>query len=165
MGARIGQERMGWLVVFAEIDGLRWVVKNRRMAFSAGTCPRASQINPGDDLILYVARGAFHNPTRDRSRLGGLATVNSSVTPFRRPVKIAEREFTCGCDLDIRLLLPERQGVPMDPLVLKLRFIKRKDRWGSYLRGGLIPLPRRDFRMLVRELERVPQGRPADDAS
>lgn len=49
-----------WLVAFSEIEGLRWVLSHSRMAFSPGTARRVGRIEPGDTLVLYVTRGAFH---------------------------------------------------------------------------------------------------------
>lgn len=147
-----------WLVAFGEIEGLRWVLEHERMAFSPGLSRRAAQIQPGDSLVLYVTRGAFHNPTRDRSQIAGLATVKSPVARLRRPVVIDGREFTSACDLEIGIVLPERQGLPVEPLVANLGFIKKKDVWGGYFRSGLVQLPDRDFRTVARALRRLPRA-------
>ncbi len=150
----------GWLVVFSEIDGLRWVLKNRKMAFSAATCPRAARIEPGDEMILYVARGAFHNPTRDRSQVIGLATVAGPVKRLRKPVSIAGRDFTCACPLEFGLVLPERHGVPVEPLVDRLSFIQRKEVWGQYLRSGLIRLSTQDLALLRNKIGHFSAANP-----
>jgi hypothetical protein len=131
-----------------EIEGLRWVVEHEQMAFSPGLSRRAAKVQPGDELILYVTRGAFHNPTRDRSQLAGTAKVTTPVQALRRPVVIAGREFTSACGLKLGVLLPERAGVPIKPLVRRLGFVKRKDVWGGYVRGGLVMLPPADLRTL-----------------
>lgn len=81
----------GRIVVFAEIESLRWVVRNRWMAFSEGLSRRAARIRSDDQLVLYVAHGAFHNPTRDRPQIAGMGTVAGPVQRFRRPVEIARR--------------------------------------------------------------------------
>ncbi len=91
--------------------------------------------------MLYVTRGAFHNPTRDRSQIIGLATVKSPVTRLRTPVAIGGREFMSACDLDTQIALPERQGLPVEPLAANLSFVKRKEVWGGYFRSGLGSTP------------------------
>ncbi len=149
-----------WLVVLAEAEGLRWVLRERRMAWSAASAKRASQIRPGDRLVLYVARGAFHNPTRDESRLLGLATVTSPVEPLPRPLELAGRTFVVGCSLDLEVVLPERGGVPVHPLVPRLSFIKRKEAWGQSLRSGLVPLPERDAAILTRAIRQAAARAP-----
>lgn len=146
-------ERRGWLIVFGEIEGFRWVVQHGRMAFTERTCPRAARIRKGDELVLYVGRGAFHDPTRDRSQLAGWATATSGVEPLPRPLALAGREFVCACDLRIRKVLPERQGVPIAPLIPRLDFIRRKDVWGQYLRNGLVELPPNDLEVLRSALD------------
>lgn len=150
-----------WLVAFGEIEGLRWVLGHERMAFSPGLSRRAARIQPGDSLVLYVTRGAFHNPTRDRSQIAGLASVKSPVTRLRKPVVMGGREFTSACDLEIEIVLPERQGLAVAPLVGQLSFVKRKEVWGGYLRSGLVQLPDRDFRTLTKALRRVAGQREA----
>ena len=64
-----------WVWVFGEIAGLRWVTEHEIMAFPKAARRRIREMGRGDRAVLYVTRGAFHNPTRDEARLGGLATV------------------------------------------------------------------------------------------
>ena len=148
-------EAQTWLVAFGEIDGLRWVLKHSRMAFSEGLAWRASRIRPGDQLVLYATRGAFHNPTRDRSQLAGLARATSPVRRLRRPVQIRGRDYVVACDIQVTVSLPERQGVDFAPFVRKLEFIRRKNVWGQYLRAGLVPISRDDGRFLEREVRKA----------
>ncbi len=105
-------------------------------------------------MIRYVTRGAFHNPTRDRSQLAGLATVTTPVRTLRRPVQIAGRQFALACNLRIDVVLPERKGIPVAPLVSRLSFIKRKEVWGQYIPVGLIELPAHDLALLGEVLKR-----------
>jgi len=142
-------ERGGWVVVLAEAEGLRWVLERSRMAWTEASATRAARIRPGDRLVLYVARGAFHNPTRDESRLVALAEVTTPVRRLPRPVQLAGRTFVVGCDLRFEARLPERAGVPVRPLVPRLSFVRRKDVWGQYFRSGLVEVPARDFEVLA----------------
>ncbi len=143
-----GNDRSGWLIVLAEAEALRWALANRRMAFSAGQCRKAGRIRPGDELVLYASRGAWHNPTRDESQLAGMAVVKAPVRKLPKPVPLAGREFTCGCRLEITIELPERAGVPIRPLVRTLEFVRRKDVWGQYFRSGLVEVPAADMARL-----------------
>jgi hypothetical protein len=144
----------GWLVAFGEIDGLRWVLREERMAFSKGLASRAGKIQVGDQLVLYVTRDAFHNPSRDRSQLAGIATVTSPVRRLREPISIAGREFAVACGIDVVASLPEREGVPFDTFIQRMDFIRRKDVWGQYLRAGLIALTPKDFKALREAISR-----------
>lgn len=141
--------RGGWVVVLAEAEGLRWVLERSRMAWTAASARRAERIRPGDRLVLYVARGAFHNPTRDESRLVALAEATTPVRRLRQPVELAGRTFVVGCDLRFEARLPERAGVPVRPLVPRLSFVRRKDAWGQYFRSGLVEVPEPDFEVLA----------------
>jgi hypothetical protein len=152
MGA---DERSGWVVVLAEAEGLRWVLERGRMAWTEASWRRAAQVRPGDPVVLYVARGAFHNPTRDESQLVGLAEVAGPVRRFPRSVRIAGREFVCGCDFRIEVVLPERGGVPVRPLVPRLSFVRRKEVWGQYFRSGLVRVPPADLEVLAGAIRRA----------
>ncbi len=151
MHARAAEQRqpVGWLVVFAEVEGFRWVVRHSRMAFSEGMARRARRIQPGDRLVLYLARGAFHNPTRDRSQLAGLATVTSALERLPEILRIANREFAWSCDLDLAVVLPERQGIPIHSLIPKLSFVQQRQQWGVAFRSGLIQLPDADLQVVT----------------
>lgn len=153
--ARPSFDGSGWVIVLAEADALRWVLREHKMAFSSGQCRRASAIEPGDQLVLYVTRGAFHSPARDQSHLAGLARVVSPVKVFRRQRIIADRTFSCGCDLELEIALPERRGAPVRPLIQRLSFIKRKEAWGHYFRAGLIRLTSRDLQILRESVQRA----------
>jgi hypothetical protein len=118
------------------------------MAFSEGMARRARKIQPGDQLVLYLARGAFHNPTRDHSQLAGLATVTN---PLERSQRSCESltEFTWGCDLELTVVLPERRGIPIQFLVPQLSFVQHTQHWGISLRPGLLALPDADLELVT----------------
>jgi hypothetical protein len=149
--ARAADQRqpVGWLVVFAEVEGFRWVVQHSRMAFSEGMARRARRIQPSDRLVLYLAHGAFHNPTRDRSQLGGLTTVTTPLERLAQVLRIAEREFAWGCDLKLDVVLREREGIPIQSLVPRLSFLQGRQQWGVSFRPGLIQLPDADLELMT----------------
>lgn len=137
-----------WLWVFGEIEGLRWVAAHDRMAFSAAAATRARAMRDGDRALLYVTRGAFHNPTRDSSRLAGIATATGTVTD--EPIEIGGRRFPVSVPIRIDVLLPERSGPEVAPLVERLSLVKRPEVWGMYFRGSPMRLSEPDFRVLER---------------
>ena len=141
-----------WLWVFGEIAGLRWVATHGRMAFSATGAARAQAMRDGDLAVLYVTRGAFHNPTRDSSRLAGLATVSGAVTDD--PVEVGGRRFPVSVPIRVDLLLPERSGPEVAPLAKRLSFVRRPEVWGMYFRGSPMRLSEPDFRILERTVVR-----------
>ncbi len=144
-----GEGPGGWVVVLAEVEGLRWVLERSRMAWTEASARRAARVQPGDRLVLYVARGAFHNPTRDESQLLALAEVVSPVRRLPRPLELAGRRFVVGCELRFEVVLPERRGVPVRSLVDRLSFVRRKEAWGQYFRSGLVRVPPADLQLLA----------------
>lgn len=143
-----------WLAVLGHVDGLRWVIKSKRMAFTKARAFRAKEIRAGDELFLYVSAAAFGKPTSDSPQLIGVARVASPVREIVEPFVLAERLFVCECSLDLKVIFPEREGVPFLPLVFKLSFIKDKQGWGAYVRSSPIRLPTRDALVLSREIEK-----------
>lgn len=140
-----------WLWVFGDIEGLRWVARRQRMAFADHADRDVARMRPGDRAVLYLTRGAFHNPTRDRARLAGLATVTGA--PHRRRATIAGREFTWQVPIRIDLLLPERAGPEVAPLAPQLSFVRRPEVWGQYFRRSPRPLTDTDFALLAAAVE------------
>lgn len=141
-----------WVWVFGEIEGLRWVLAERRMAFPSHAGSRAHRIRRGDHAILYVTRGAHHNPTRDRAQLGGLVRVTSRCREAD-PIEIAERDFTWTCRIRPERILPERAGPHVHQLVRQLDLVRREDVWGQYFRQSPIEISPDDFELLRSEIE------------
>lgn len=142
-----------WLVVLTEAKGLRWVLKNERMAFSHRLCNRARRIRVGDKLILYLTKAAFGAPSRDRPQLQGVVRVTSGVQQLPETLDILGLELTCACDIEPETVFKERQGAPFDPLVAKMSFIKRPEIWGQYVRRGLVELSAADAKLIVASIE------------
>jgi len=140
-----------WIWVFGEIEGLRWVLQHRHMAFPASSRTRATRIRPGDRAVLHVSRGAFHNPTRDVSRLAGIAEVTGPVHEVE-PIEITGRQFTLTCPIDLLVVLPERHGPELKPLAASLSFVKRPEVWGHYFRVSPIRITSEDFNHLARAI-------------
>jgi hypothetical protein len=61
----------------------------------------AEALEVRDKLRLYTTRGCFRNPTRDRGRVMGVATVARAARDLGEPVRFGEREFPIGLDLTI----------------------------------------------------------------
>src|SRR6202051_2908697 len=68
---------VGYLLVIGERDALAWVLTTQRMAVPDYRSREVSALEPGDQLFLYTTRGCFHNPTRDRGRVVGVAKATT----------------------------------------------------------------------------------------
>jgi hypothetical protein len=148
-------ESASYLLVISDRNALAWVVREQRMAFPALRRREVTRLRPGDALLLYTTRGCFHNPTRDRGRLIGIATATSAVTDLDPAIQVAGREFPLGCDLQIERLAPLRGGVELAPLVSRLRVFPDPASWSARLRRPLLALPAGDARLLRRQIEGV----------
>jgi hypothetical protein len=118
------------------------------MAFTSSAAPLLQQMSAGDRAVLYVTRGAVHNPTRDIARLAGLVTVDGQ-SAHRRPVVIAGRQFIWQLPIRIEVALPERDGPPVQPLVDHLSFVHKTSAWGQYFRNSPKPINADDFAVLA----------------
>jgi hypothetical protein len=75
-----------YLLVIGEAAALAWVLAEQRMAFPAFRRSEVMKLAIGDELFIYTTRECFHNPTRDVSRVIGLANVTSEVRDLDEPV-------------------------------------------------------------------------------
>lgn len=149
-------EAASYLLVISDRDALAWIVREKRMAFPVLRRREVSRLRPGDELLLYTTRGCFHNPTRDRGRLIGIASATSAVNDLDPAVHVAGRDFPLGCDLQITRLAPLRGGgVELAPLVSRLRVFPDPASWSVRLRRPMLALPPSDARFLRRQIERV----------
>jgi len=142
-----------WLVLVSSHAGLEWVLGKGRLAFPATQTKKALSMSGGDAFVLYVARGAFNNPTRDRAQVVAHGALLDQPTAFKKPIHVGEREFASGCRVTFRAKLLPRQGVPFVPLVPRMSFIRRKDVWSVYVRTSLVLLPASDLRILVKAID------------
>lgn len=136
-----------WVWVFGEIEGLRSVLASGEMGFRLSASERVHQMSTGDRAVLYESRGAFHNPTRDRSRLRGTTTVVGAPRQGD-PLEILGVRFELFVPFEVDVLLPERSGPEFKDLVPEMEFIRKKDAWGAYLRPNPIRVAPADFGLM-----------------
>lgn len=144
-------ERMApssYLLILGERAAVYWVLSRARTAFVSNRRAQAMMLQPGDRLFLYTTRGAWHNPTRHRGRIIGLAEVSSRPEVLEVPAQIAGREFSVGLDLRIDAAAPFGEGVVLADWVGQLAVFPDKARWAYQLRTSLLRLPREDGDLL-----------------
>lgn len=147
-----------YLLVLSEQKALAWILEQERMAFSRdATQQYASRLRAGDCLFLYTTTRTFHNPVRDKGRIIGRASVASKVTPFSKPVRIADREFVAGCRLKIESLAAVREGVELAPLVPRLDAFPKATGWQFRLWSTLVPLSAADAKLVDSKLQALTQ--------
>ena len=100
-----------YLLVLGEREAIRWVLTNQRMAFPATARAEVTALREGDELFLLSTRGAFRNPTRDRTRVIGTAVALTAVEPLDEPLEIAGRTFARGCSIRVDSLAPYLGGL------------------------------------------------------
>ncbi len=117
-----------YLLILGEREAISWVLREQRMAFPSTPRAEVAALEVDDRLLLYATRGAWGNPTRDRGRIMGTATV---------------------C---IDGLVPYPGGVELQPLVADLAAFPKPESWSIYLRRALLGLPAPDAKLLLRRL-------------
>ena len=134
----------------AEREPLRWIVTEERTAFSANRAKDARLLRKGDTVLLYSTRGCFNNPTRDRGRVTGRATVLAKAYTLAEPVRFGDRDFPIGVQLRIDLLAAPRDGVVLSELVSRFSAsFPNASAWSAYLRRALVPLADEDATVLI----------------
>lgn len=141
-----------YLLPIAEREPLRWILSEQRTAFPAGRSRDAALLRRGDRLFLYTTRGCFHNPTRDRGRVVGIARVAGAASTLGTPARFDGREFPIGVSLRIERLAPLRRGVELAPLVARLHTFPDPASWSARMRRALVPLDEHDAELIERAL-------------
>jgi hypothetical protein len=145
-----------YLLPISDREPLAWILSASRTAFPPHRRREAEALEVGDKLLLYTTRGCFRNPTRDRGRVIGVATVARPARELARPVRFGDREFPIGLDLEIESLVSRGLGVELAPLIPKLRESFPNPRaWSARLRRALVPLAPSDAAAIER---RLPSG-------
>ncbi|MDW3846321.1 hypothetical protein NMK34_06840 [Micromonospora sp. BRA006-A] len=141
-----------YLVILGHREAISWVLHEQRMAFPATPRAEVAALAAEDRLFLYATRGAWRNPTRDRGRIIGTATAQSTAQMLDAPIEIAGRTFVSGCDLRIDNLVPYPGGLELQPIVEQLSAFPKPEAWSIYLRRALLAIPAPDVDLLDRLL-------------
>jgi hypothetical protein len=144
------------MIILGDCDAIGWVLSNGRMAVNGRV---AALPDPGERVALYVTRGAYRNPTRDRAQIIGLAEVTEP--PRTADVVVAGRSYAKSFGLRFDDVAEQRAGLPFEPLVPRLRFISNKASWGGAVRRPVVRLPEADFR-LIEKAYRAHRSRGAE---
>ncbi|GAB2450795.1 hypothetical protein GCM10027187_18280 [Streptosporangium sandarakinum] len=146
-----------YLLILGEREAVAWVLRESRMAFPPRSRSEVAKLKVGDELLILTTRGCWHNPTRDRTRVIGLAKVTEDVVPYDEPITIAGRSFTRGCEIKIEALAPYLAGVELSPLVPQLAAFpdKRSSAWSLRLRRPLLEISDHDALFLRQKLRIV----------
>jgi hypothetical protein len=140
-------------MLLATARGLGYVMRERKMAFPP---TRRIRMDVGDGLLLYTTRTLFGNPTRDRGRVMGTAEVASPILPLDKERFIAGRSYTSGCDIRITALAPIGEGVVLADIVDQLQvFQPDPSTWSARIRRSILPLPSRDFDLIMTSLRPI----------
>lgn len=144
-----------YLLPIADREPLAWILREQRTAFGEHRAREAHALERGDVLFLYTTRGCFRNPTRDRGRVIGRATVQRAARRAGRAPAFGGREFPYVVELEIESLAPLREGLELAPLVPRLKRTFPDPRsWSVRMRRALVPLAGRDAALVERELGR-----------
>ncbi len=143
------------MLVIGDREALAWILSTQRMAFPGHRARSVAVLRPGDNLLLYTTRGCFRNPSRDRGRVMGHATVTSAVSPLDVPVKFVDRTFPVGCALSIESLAQYGTGVDLADQVSRMHAFPNPMTWSVYLRRPVVPLDGHDYALLHRALRKI----------
>jgi hypothetical protein len=142
-----------YLMPIADREPLMWILRERRTAFPSYRRSDAERLAAGDRLLLYTTRGCFHNPTRDRGRVIGVATVKHAAKDLPEPIRFGEREFPIGVDFTFEMLVPRGEGVELAPIVGSLpKTFANPPAWSAALRRALVYFDDEEAEHIVRRL-------------
>jgi hypothetical protein len=142
-----------YIVPIADREPLAWILREQRTAFGENRAREAQALEVGDLLLLYTTRGCFRNPTRDRGRVVGRATVREQARRASRPPSFGDRQYPYVVELDIATFAPIREGLELSTLVPRLdRTFPDPATWSVRMRRALVPVDSGDAAVIDREL-------------
>ncbi|WP_395111270.1 hypothetical protein [Actinomadura sp. SCN-SB] len=155
-----GLDRSNFLLVLGDREGLLWVLRERRMAFAPQRTRIVDQLKANDRLVLYLTRGCFRNPSRDRGRVVGTAELTGSLSELKPPMEIGGRIFTRSCPISLDEITPWGKGPELATLAPRLETFPES--WAIHIRRTLVPISNHDYEVLTRAIE--PETVPLEEA-
>lgn len=142
-----------YLAIIGDREALVWVLENQQLAFPEPRYPKHfPTLRSGDTLFLYTTRGCFKNPTRDRGRVIGSATVSGQVQRGHQPISVRGRTLPLRVALKPRSLVDADDGIDLSEQVARMSSFPKPDKWAMYMRRSLVPLTPADARRLDTQL-------------
>lgn len=143
-----------YLAIIGDREALVWVLENQQLAFPEPRYPKHfPTLRPGDTLFLYTTRGCFRNPTRDRGRIIGSATVRGQIQRGDEPISVRGRSLPLSVALKPRSLVAADAGIDLSGQVAKMSSFPNPDTWAMHMRRSLVPLTPADSRLLDTQLD------------
>ena len=134
-----------WIVV-ASKDHAAYGVENSIIQANHGKRMTLDRMKPGDEIAIYSPRETSGTPGRLRAftALGRVADdkvlqadMGAGFKPFRRRVEYSQV-----------------RDAPIQPLPVRLNFIRNKNSYGAILRFGVVKIPEPDFQVIRTALKR-----------
>ncbi|WP_433454038.1 hypothetical protein ACQPXS_38400 [Streptomyces sp. CA-142005] len=151
------------LLIIGDRAALSWVVTEQRMAFPAGGAKAARALEEGDENFLYTTRGCFRNPTRDRGRIVGRATIAGPVRALDEPVVLGERPSRRTAAWRCPAWPASARDSVLRDLVPRLSVLPDPATWSVRMRRASLTLPAADADLVRTEVE--PLLRPYDETA
>lgn len=137
---------MPWLFVLNNRPALDWVLEHGRMAFKESVS--TAKLKAGEQVAVHATRQAL-----PRADVGQIVATGEIVGAIEAgPVDVAGVEFAKSCAVNFAQGPPLGSGVPLAPLVDRLRFIVYKDGWAGYLRRSIVEIKYDDLALFKEEL-------------
>jgi hypothetical protein len=150
------------LAVVNDRSALAWIARESCLAFPSTRRREALTIAPGDEIFLYVTRGAYHNPTRDRAQICAAFLAHRSAEALAAPILIAGREFLFLLPVVAQVVAAPRRGADFASMAESMEFIPAGCSWAPFLRRAIFLVPSHDAAVLRRELSRAARIAPGE---
>ena len=150
-------EERYWVWIFADLHGLRWVLKNRRMAFPEKSGSRTQNLRQGDRAVLYLSRSAVGSAGGYVSRLAGIVQATGPVV-MGDGEQIGERKYSWFVPIKPELVLSETEGPTVSSIAGRLERVKKPEIWGQYFRNSPAELSKRDFEVMQTAIRATKSG-------
>src|ERR1700674_1804137 len=100
------------MFVLSSKESAEWVLANEVMGFRDNSS--VPELKANDRVVLYLTRGACHNPKRDRARIVAVGLVATDLSMSARMIAGLRYQRSCALELTEKFRLD--QGPEFGPL-------------------------------------------------
>jgi len=128
---------------FCTVNEDNWHVIKRELIWGVSRKfkSRVEKMSVGDKIVFYVTPAS----------IGGIFEVVTPVFEDSRKIFVSGKIFPYRVKL--RPLIVLDKPISFKPLILKLRFIRNKERWAAYIRLPVREIPADDYDIILHYIE------------
>lgn len=139
-----------WIVRIT-LDAYDVCVGTRRVGATENTVKRLRKVAEGDYGVFYVSTCELHKSSQTISELRTIFVFDGAVEAIPIEVSTLPSDKSLKCSMPIKIIDNKGKCKILD-IADRLKFIKKKKYWGSYLMQPFVNIPKSDYDQIVNSL-------------